>query len=420
MDLQLTSEESPDHLRLIYLLPFAPRTDAIHGGSRAISQLLSEMIIRHKVALLYLRSPNEPPLEDEIKDKCELVEEVIRPWGKSDGLMSWIRNIRLITSLFFMSRPMWVTDWASNTFRKRLRQFIRKWPADIVLFEYHIMGQYLPELKETSSPKILTVYEPGTRSAPYLKRLTPRLNRLVDALDKLAWQRYETSILRNFQAMVVFTDRDRKIYNEMDLDIPIWKIPLGTIIPEHPLAPLGKPPLCVLFYGNFLHPPNIDAAIHLINSIFPRVKRNYPELILYIVGDQPPLELKKAADSNIVITGRVPNLSPYLDRAALVLAPLYQGGGMRIKVLEALAAGKAVVATPLAVEGLDVTNGKQVALAEDDNKFADQIIHFLNDTEERAKLAGQAYVWAKENVGWEKSVKSYERLCHSILKRPGD
>lgn len=418
MDDLLTLQDSPDQLRLLYLLPFAPRTDALHGGSRAMGQLLSKMSANHKVALLYLRSPDEPPLEKELEEKCELVEEVARPWGKSEGLLFWIRNTRLIASLLFMLRPMWVTDWASNAFRKRVRQFIRRWPADIVFFEYHIMGQYLPEFKGTGLPKVLTIYEPGTRSAPYLKRLNPEINRLIDAVDKLAWRRYERSILGNFQALVVFTDGDRKIYHDMNSEIPIWKIPLGTIIPDHSLNPSGKPPLCLLFYGNFLHPPNIDAAVRLINSIFPRVKLDYPDLVLYIVGDQPPSVLNEAADSNIMITGRVASLTPYLDRAALVVAPLFQGGGMRLKVLEALAAGKAVVATPLAVEGLDVTDGEQVALAKDDDEFASQIIHFLGAEEERAKLARQAYVWAKENIGWEKSVSAYEKLCHTILKGP--
>jgi glycosyltransferase involved in cell wall biosynthesis len=419
MDIQLTSQESPDQLRLLYLLPFAPRTDALHGGSRALGQLLLKMATNHKVALLYLRSPDEPPLEKEIEEKCELVEEVIRPWGKSEGLLYWIRNTRLIASLLFMLRPMWVTDWANNAYRKRVRHFIRQWPADIVLFEYNIMGQYLPELKETCLPKVLTIYEPGTRSAPYLKRLHPKINRPIDALDKLAWRRFERSIIPNFQALVVFTDGDRKIYHEMDAEIPIWKIPLGTLIPDHALDPLGKPPLGLLFYGNFLHPPNIDAAIRLINSIFPRVKHDYPDLVLYIVGDNPPSELNEAADPKIMVTGRVASLIPYLDRAALVVAPLFQGGGMRLKVLEALAAGKALVATPLAVEGLDVTDGKQVALAKDEDEFANQIIHFLNDEEERVKLAGQAYFWAKENIGWEKSIEAYERLYHSLQKGSG-
>jgi glycosyltransferase involved in cell wall biosynthesis len=421
MDLQLMPDESPNQLRLLYLLPFAPRTDATNGGSRAIGQLLSEMVAHHKVALFYLRSPNEPPLGNEIREKCELVEEVVRPWGQSVGLISWIRNFRLIASLLFLARPMWVTDWASNDFRRRLRQFIHKWPADVVLFEFHVMGQYLTEIKETNSPKILTIHEPGTNSAPYLKRLNPGLNRLVDALDKAAWRRFERSIIPKFQALVVFTGRDREIYKAMDLGIPIWKIPLGTIIPDQPLDALGNPPLCLLFYGNFLHPPNIDAAKRLINSIFPQVKREFPDLILYIVGDHLPAELQKKADDNIVIPGRVPNLFPYLDRAALVVAPLYQGGGMRIKVLEALAAGKAVVATPLAVEGLEVTDGEQVALAEDDDEFAGQVLHLLNNAGERAKLGQQAYAWAKEHAGWEGPIKAYDRLCHSLLvKRPGE
>jgi glycosyltransferase involved in cell wall biosynthesis len=420
MDNQLTSDDSPKQLRLLFILPFTPCTDAIQGGSRATGQLLARIAPHHKIALLYFRNPEDAPLQEEIRKNCEMVEEVIRPWAKSGGLSSWIRNARLIASLLFLFRPMWVTDWASANFRKRARQLIQTWPVDIVQLEFHVMGQYLPELKESKAPKILTIHEPGSRAAPYLKRLNPWINGVVDAFDKFAWRRYEKLILRDLQSLVVFTEGDRDAYLDLRINTPIRTIPLGTVVPETPLDPIGKSPLNILFFGNFLHPPNIEAANRLLLSIFPRVKEHYPDLVLFVVGDHPPIELEKAADANVFITGRVPDLTPYLDRAALVVAPMHSGGGMRLKVLEALAAGKAVVATPLAVEGLAIEDGQQVALALNDDDFADKVIHLLNSPEERSKLAIQAHSWAKDHIGWEYSVNSYEQLYHTLLKKPGD
>ncbi len=121
---------------------------------------------------------------------------------------------------------------------------------------------------------------------------------------------------------------------------PIIRIRSGTALPKQPLNPSGDEPLNLLFVGNFIHPPNIDAAVRLSNAIFPRVQAQIPGINLHIVGDQPTTQIRELANDNIVVTGRVPDVTPFLDRAAVVVVPLRMGGGLRVKVKEALAAGK--------------------------------------------------------------------------------
>src|SRR5439155_9300616 len=198
---------------------------------------------------------------------------------------------------------------------------------------------------------------------------------------------------------------------------PIVRIPLGMALPEHPLNPLGHSPPSLLFVGNFGHPPNADAAVRLISAIFPRVQARFPELVLHIVGEQPAPRVRQMANANVIVTGRVPDVTPYLDRAALVVVPLRLGGGMRVKVLEALAAGKAVVASPLAIEGLNLVDGEQLILAESDPQFHDAIVQLLTDPEKRASLAARARTWACANLGWEKSIVAYEALYERLIQR---
>ena len=195
---------------------------------------------------------------------------------------------------------------------------------------------------------------------------------------------------------------------------PIVRIPLGMALPEHPLNPLGHSPPSLLFVGNFGHPPNADAAVRLISAIFPRVQARFPELVLHIVGEQPAPRVRQMANANVIVTGPVPDVTPYLDRAALVVVPLRLGGGMRVKVLEALAAGKAVIASPLAVEGLDVVDGEHVFVAESDPQFCDAIAQLLAHPEQRAALAARARAWAHANLSWERSVVAYETLYQNL------
>jgi glycosyltransferase involved in cell wall biosynthesis len=150
-----------------------------------------------------------------------------------------------------------------------------------------------------------------------------------------------------------------------------------------------------------------------MNNIFPQVQAGLPELKLYIVGSQPP-EPWKTKCKNIVVTGYVDDVTPYLDQAAVVVVPLRLGGGMRVKVLEALAAGKAVVASPLAVEGLDVVDGEHLMLADTDEQFCQIIVQLLRDPERRVNLAQNGRAWACANIGWEKSVENYEALYQRL------
>jgi glycosyltransferase involved in cell wall biosynthesis len=171
----------------------------------------------------------------------------------------------------------------------------------------------------------------------------------------------------------------------------------------------------LLFVGSFVHPPNVDAALRLARTIFPALREHYPELELYIVGDQPPSVLKKCSGPKLVVTGTVSDVTPFLDRAAVFVVPAQQGGGIRIKVLEALAAGKAVVASRLAAEGLDVTNGDQISLADSDAEFVERVSRLLDDEDERVSMAKRARAWAGAHMGWDQSIQAYERLYRALL-----
>ena len=140
----------------------------------------------------------------------------------------------------------------------------------------------------------------------------------------------------------------------------------------------------------------------------PRVRRAHPTAVLELVGANPTTEIASCAGSGVEIRGVVPSLTPYLERAALIAAPIRLGGGMRTKVLETLAAGKALVATPRAIEGLDLVPGSDVVVAESDEEFCAEISDLIADDERRARLGGNARAWVEANLGWEPVVSAYD------------
>ena len=407
------TEPSPGR-RLLFLLPFAPRLDAVHGGSRTIAQLVAALANRHRVALVYLRGPEEPPVDNVFLACCEVVEEVAR---NLDPTMAGrlLQGARVARSRLG-GRPRWVAQWSVRAYEQRIQTVARSWCPDIVQIEYHIMGQYVGALSDCAAPRVLVQHEPGAKAAHDRQRLQQGLPKLLSLVEVRAWERYEKTIMRQVQTIVVFTDRDRQVLAPVVEGVPIVRIPIGTVLPERPLDPMGSSPTSICFVGNFIHPPNVDAAVRLIDTIFPWLRAQVgPELELYIVGDGAPASVRERSGKNVFVTGRVPDVGPYLDRASVVAVPLRLGGGMRVKVIEALAAGKAVVASPLAVEGLELTDGDQVVIAETDQEFCTAIVGLLGDPEQRVALGLRARAWACANLGWDKSVAAYERLYDSLI-----
>ena len=403
-------------MRLLILLPFAPRLDAASGGARVITQFLTEICSRHTVAILHFREENEPGADSFFRSRCDRVEEVVRPASKRSLGARLTRYLHLILSLL-LQRPLGVGDWTSQSFAKQVERLAREFRPDIIQAEFHVMGQYFSPLENIQARRVLVEYEPSARAALYLQNLPRVLHNWTERMEKISWQRYERDVYSQVDAIVTFTEADRNSILETAGRTSIHIISPGTVIPQDSLNPVGNPPLSLLFVGNFYHSPNADAARRLVESIFPGVVKLLPETRLFIVGENPPLSLNLATHENITITGRVPAVTPYLDRAALVVAPLRLGGGMRIKILEALAAGKAVVTTSLAVQGLGIQDGEQLAIADTDDEFIAHIVQLLRSPEKRLALAEHARVWACQHLTWQASVEKFEDLYQELLTR---
>jgi len=291
---------------------------------------------------------------------------------------------------------------------------VAHWRPDVIQFEYHVMGQYVTVLGSATHPTVLRQLEPGTVAAGDQAREQSGARRLVHLSERPRWRRYERRLLGQVSAVVALTLRDVESMRELAPDARIVRIPLGTEIPSRAADPLGGRPPSLLFIGNFVHPPNVTAATRLANNILPLVRAVVPDAELTIVGPAPPATLRGRASEGIVASGEVPDLYPLFDAASVVVAPLHSGGGMRVKVAEALAAGKAVVASALAAEGLAVTSGDQLLLAESDQQVASACVGLLRDPQARAALARRARAWAEHHLGWEAPVAAFEQLYASL------
>ena len=307
---------------------------------------------------------------------------------------------------------MWVADSAIAALRMRLVERVRDWQPHVVQAEFHVMAQYLDAVSP-GPVLVVTEHEVGADAAADLARRHRGAARLLYELDALAWRRYEARALGQAHRVVVFseTDRDRL---ESATGLRAVTIPLGTTVPPHSLDPRGTES-AIVFVGNYNHPPNIEAAVALIRGIFPKVLARCPDARLYVVGPNVTSEMRLRLPDGITITGYVDDVLPYLDRAAVVCAPMRSGGGVRVKLLEAIAAGKAVVASRRAIQGLDLHDRQHVLLAESDEEFASALVELLADERLRTTLATNARNLAERALGWNPAIGGYERLYNELL-----
>jgi glycosyltransferase involved in cell wall biosynthesis len=196
----------------------------------------------------------------------------------------------------------------------------------------------------------------------------------------------------------------------------VVRIALGYELPEFPLDPAGTGSDGIVCVGSFVHPPNVEGASWLAQEVFPSVRRRVPGASLHLVGSQPSADVLALQGAGVAVSGDVREIWPYLNAAAVVAAPIHSGGGMRVKVLEALSAGKAIVATPLALEGLDVHDGEHVIVAERAEEFASAVVELLEDRDRRVSVARAARAWAEANVGLDRRVREFECLYEEVVR----
>jgi glycosyltransferase involved in cell wall biosynthesis len=174
--------------------------------------------------------------------------------------------------------------------------------------------------------------------------------------------------------------------------------PLGSLRSVEP-GDLDRPGL--VFTGKMDFRPNVDAVLWFVAEVLPHIQRAQPDLLLWVVGRDPHPRLARLEEHPAVrLTGWVEDVRPYIAAAAVYVIPLRIGGGTRLKVLEAMAMGKAIVSTTLGCEGFELTPERELLIGDSPGAFAAAVLALLGDPERRAGLGRQAKSYAASNYDW--------------------
>lgn len=282
----------------------------------------------------------------------------------------------------FFSRPL----------EQRIGEVLREERPDIVLLESLFMVPYLPALRRaTSAPVVLRSlniehqiweglargeHRPGRRL--YLGHLARRL------------RRYEVSTLNDVDAIVSVASEDAESYRRLGAAIPIQVAPVGLDAAEYPDRSGRGEPLTLTFLGSLDWRPNLEAVDWFLGSVWPLVRQDIPKARLLLGGSNPsPSLADRLRHDGVLFLGRVPDAREFLASGTAMVVPLLSGGGMRVKILEAMALGVPVVSTRLGATGIGARDGEELLLADGADRFTRACVSLLLDRD-RAVEIGRA------------------------------
>ena len=290
--------------------------------------------------------------------------------------------------------PFLAGRFVSNEFRSALRNTLRRFAPDVVQIESPFLLPYVDVVRSEGNARIVLrslnvefrIWEGLARSKRNpLRRIA--LRRIASSL-----RTYEVRQLDAIDAVVPISAADADDFRSLGGTRPMHVVPCGVAVAERTRdAPI---PNSVGFIGSLDFRPNQEAVQWIVSDLWPRVIERVPEARLSIAGSSAPEWLRRRL-SNIDFRGTIDDATAFMNTMSIMIAPLFAGGGMRIKVLEAMALAKPIVATKLGAGGLDVAHGRDILIADDAASFADAVARLLRDPQMAARIGDAARATAR-------------------------
>ncbi len=335
---------------------------------------------------------------------------------------------RRLQQLLATRRPDMAHRLFSPAFNVRLLQLLQADNFDIVQIEGIELARYLPVIRH-GSPHSKIVFDDHNAETELQRR-----NFLTDLRQPRRWVAAAYSAeqvrrLRKFERWVcqqadwvTAVSHPDKVHLEKLTNgrTPITVIPNSLDVAQFQLEEAAALPSDIVFSGKMDYRPNVDAVLWFVAEVWPMVRRERPSTTFTIVGQKPHARLDRLKNEpGITLTGWVDRVEPYLAGAKLFVLPFRVGSGTRLKLIEAMAAGKALVSTAVGAEGFPVGHDQELLLVEDGVEFGTAVLHLLNHPEERQRLGQAAQQFARQ-YDWRVVVPKFLDIYADLLETKGD
>jgi sugar transferase (PEP-CTERM/EpsH1 system associated) len=372
-------------------LPYPPDS----GGKVRDFNLLKGISKKHSVTLVsFIQNEKELEHLQFLSPYCKSLE-VVKEGGR-------IRIFSALISALFTKKPFTIAKFYSSEMRQKIYSLLNGNEFDLIHCSHLHMAQYVDNIKNI--PKVIDEHNiEFIIIKRYLKEQKNYIKKaLVFLLQYVKLTKYEPGIVRKFDHCFVVSQKDKDNLRSIVPDTDVTVIANGVDVAFYEPQPGKLQPDTLVFTGSMDWFPNEDAILYFYEKIWPLIKRDIKDARLYVVGRNPSNKIlnlqRKEAD--IVVTGYIADVRPYVVQGAVYIVPLRIGGGSRLKIVEAMAMGKAVVSTSIGCEGIDVLDNEDILIADEPEKFAANVIRLLKNNELCNKLGVNARRLAESKYSW--------------------
>jgi polysaccharide biosynthesis protein PslH len=389
-------------LLLTQVLPYPPDS----GPKVKTYYVLKYLARQHDVTLVsFVRDSDKPEYVQHLESLCERVITV--PISRSP-----IHDLRFLGKSLLTGQPWMMLRDERDDMRKALADLQTTTHFDVIHADQLNMGQYALPFKNSR-----TVLDLHNALWVLYKRLSETLAftkpmKYILIRDWRLLKRYEGDLCQEFDAVTAVTEEDRRWLVEAGAQADMPVIPIAIDTDEQ--AQIARTPSGphIVHIGTMYWPPNIDGITWFLDEIYPLIKQQIPNVRCTLIGARPPTSIVERAqtDPSLTVTGYVEDPLPYLADSSMMVVPLRAGGGMRVKILNALSQGIPMVSTTVGCEGIAVKDGEDILIADDPQGFADASVRLLNDAALNERITQQGRQTAEQLYDYRQACKPLDDI----------
>ena len=389
------------------------------GGKLRTWHLMRHLAARHDITYLSFSEPSQRP-EDRrgMRDVCRRLETIPRTDPPKGTLRFYADAARYLVDPV----PYAVAKYRASAYRERIEALARDEAFDAIVCDFLPPAVNLPP--DLPCPSILFTH--NVEAEIWRRHAENATNRAARALLTQQWERmlrFERRTLSRFDLVLAVSEADGATFDRLypgALRAPVHVVKTG--VDTRYFAPLPGTPVRrahIVFTGSMDWLPNEDGMVHFVREILPLVRRAEPDATLSIIGRSPtPAVQRLAQEPGIEVTGSVDDVRPHVAAGSVYVVPLRIGGGTRLKIFEAMSMGKAVVSTTIGAEGLPVSDGSDIVLADDPVSFADGVVRLIRDADTRRRIEQAARRLVVERYDWSAVGQDFEDALKALGGQP--
>jgi sugar transferase (PEP-CTERM/EpsH1 system associated) len=387
------------------------------GGKLRTWHVMRHLAARHDITYLSFEDSTQTEADRfGMRDVCSRLETVPR----IDSPKGTWRFYADAAGYVVDPAPYAVAKYRSIAYCRRLEALLAVERFDAVVCDFLPPVVNLPE--RLPCPAILFTH--NVEAEIWRRHAEQARNPLSKHLMTQQWHRmlrFESRTLARFDLVLAVSEADGRTLSRLyphSLRVPVHVVQTG-VETDYFTPDAAKPDRAhMVFTGSMDWLPNEDGMRYFCRDILPKIRQAEPEATLSIIGRAPTPTVRKLAEiPGVEVTGRVDDVRPHIARGAVYVVPLRIGGGTRLKIFEAMSMGKAVVSTTVGAEGLPVTNGRDIDIADEPARFAHAVVHLIRDTEARRAIEAAARHLVVERYDWSAVAMDFEDALLRVADR---